>query len=338
MLIHKFSVLSLVAGLFASTCVLAQVPPYDEMIGEVRERCLQAAVVDYPALDRPSVARSKELARCDPYAPYYGIGTNTNWVEARHCAFVQQHWGVLMMLYANGQGVERNYPVAHRAACDASGAPREIEGRLDRLADMEFAGNQAKVIDICDVVSSGGMMAFCADLHSRRNEASRRSSIESFQAHWESPEKLAYAKVRQAEEKFAELRAWSETDQRGTGYIAFSTWAAEQVNARLFDLLQQAEAGESPPHTQAEAKSLDRQLNEVYAKLKASPDPEPGPGAATVTMDNIRRTQRAWLALRDAWVRFAALRYPSVPAHAWVGHFTEQRLKELRDLLAERVH
>jgi uncharacterized protein YecT (DUF1311 family) len=117
-----------------------------------------------------------------------------------------------------------------------------------------------------------------------------------------------------------------------------STWAAEQVSARLFDLLQQAEAGRPPPYTEAQAKLLDRQLNEVFAKLKASPDPEPWPGYSGVTMDNILRTQRAWLALRDAWLRFAALRYPDVPAHAWLGHFTEQRLKELRDLLAERQH
>ena len=39
----------------------------------------------------------------------------------------------------------------------------------------------------------------------------------------------------------------------------------------------------------------------------------------------IRDAERAWLKYRDSWIAFAKLRYPSVPADAWLVLLTNDR-------------
>lgn len=48
----------------------------------------------------------------------------------------------------------------------------------------------------------------------------------------------------------------------------------------------------------------------------------------------MRAAQQLWLAYRDAWVRFAGLRYPSVPADAIKVELTTWRARQLRALAA----
>lgn len=59
---------------------------------------------------------------------------------------------------------------------------------------------------------------------------------------------------------------------------------------------------------------------------KARPD---AVGGSTVTKASVRATQRLWLAYRDAWVRFAALRYPTMSADALKATLTQWRAAEL---------
>lgn len=69
------------------------------------------------------------------------------------------------------------------------------------------------------------------------------------------------------------------------------------------------------------------------ARLKATRDAD----TTTVTMKDILAAQRACLKYRDAWVRFAALRYRALPAPTWVALLADDREKELAELLESRA-
>ncbi|MCC7695759.1 DUF1311 domain-containing protein [Janthinobacterium sp. EB271-G4-7A] len=79
-----------------------------------------------------------------------------------------------------------------------------------------------------------------------------------------------------------------------------------------------------------QAAALDKELNAIYGKLMKKPAQT---HAGAVGKDGIRATQRLWLAYRDAWMNFGAVRYPSVTSDSWAGLLTSRRNVQLHDLL-----
>ncbi|KAB0327515.1 DUF1311 domain-containing protein [Janthinobacterium lividum] len=79
-----------------------------------------------------------------------------------------------------------------------------------------------------------------------------------------------------------------------------------------------------------QAAALDKELNAIYGKLMKKPAQT---HAGAVGKDGIRATQRLWLAYRDAWMNFGAVRYPSVTSDSWGGLLTSRRNVQLHDLL-----
>ena len=93
------------------------------------------------------------------------------------------------------------------------------------------------------------------------------------------------------------------------------------------------EHGARPAQTAASLTPADRELNVVYrrvrAELQAGASPHPYSLAGTVDADGVRDTQRAWLRYRDAWVAFAATRWPDTAGDAWRAWLTETRTAAL---------
>jgi uncharacterized protein YecT (DUF1311 family) len=77
----------------------------------------------------------------------------------------------------------------------------------------------------------------------------------------------------------------------------------------------------------------DTELNRAYKAVMATPstdqDKPDAIGDSTVTKADVRAAQRLWLKYRDAWVRFAALRYPAVPADSLKATLTQWRAAQL---------
>jgi hypothetical protein len=70
---------------------------------------------------------------------------------------------MLTVLYANGEGVQRDLSLALRFACEAEGAPAEIIGRIESLKSLEQSGGiSGPKFDFCDDITSGFMEGFCA--------------------------------------------------------------------------------------------------------------------------------------------------------------------------------
>lgn len=291
-------------------------------------------------------------ADCDAQALYYGVdgrGQGRDFVAARHCAYGSPRdgdsllhdgsmfggSGVLMMLYANGQGVERNIPLAKRFACEYGGAPAETEGRLHHLDEIASGVNK-EALDICDDITSGMMMGFCSFRDAQFARYVRNQHWTALQAGWTPAQRNALAALRKAADAYFENASSDEVDMGGTARGMFATEAYEDLDIALLRDAERFEKGERPSETAADFAPADKALNATYRKTLAELDAkEKRDKAANIWMygevasDGVRETQRSWLPYRDAWVAFAAARYPDIAADAWRAWLSNTRSKAL---------
>lgn len=295
--------------------------------------CAKYVSLGYPDSDKPTSARKSELGDCDAERLYYGLGQPADPVAARHCALglsddLEQEAGVLMMVYANGEGVPRNYALAKKAACAAKGAPLELAGRLAHLTDME-AGKRGSNprIDICDDITSGFMQGICADIQSELARQARVKKLEVLTTGWNKAERRALATFQRKADQFFVDVSRLEVDQSGSARGAQALQAEFALQESLLESLLAFEQGHLPQYSTHEYALLDKELNHRYRLLRHKVEP-----SGTIRSEDVREAQHLWLAYREAFVAFGAQKYPKVPAHAWRAFATEERIRMLVEL------
>jgi uncharacterized protein YecT (DUF1311 family) len=303
--------------------------------------CAPWQAVPVPAADAGTAAQA-----CDTMALYYGAdGTGGDPIAARHCAYQERDRdptvpfggsGVLMMLYANGEGVARDLPLARRFACEYGGAPAEVRFRLDHLARIE-ADPQAARIDLCDDITSGHMSGLCAGRDAHFAAHGRAKAWQTLQADWTPEQRAAWRRLRDAADAYFEKTSAYEIDLSGTARNVFLVGARERQETQLLEDVQQFERGARPEQSSASLAPLDATLNAVYrdvrARLRAGASPHDTDLLGTIDADGVRDTQRAWLRYRDAFVAFAVTRWPDVEGDAWRAWLTDRRTGDLEAIL-----
>lgn len=290
-----------------------------------------------PAADRPNAATAAALRGCDSEALYYGIGMPADPARARQCAFVEADRGdgegpfsgrtMLMTVYANGVGAKRDLDVAIHLACGVDGAPAESHGRVMHLAELKAEGWTGSDFHFCDDITSGLAGGYCAHHGARIARAERAAALAALTGGWSETEREALARLKRAHAAYAEARSNGEIDLGGTLRAAFQVEAEEALNDELFDMLRRLAAADTPSFTAAQFRSADAGLNAEYRKVMNGPF-EDHPGA--VAKEGIRSAQRAWLRYRDAFLAFAAVKFPSVPRQSLAAWLTRQRQNLLR--------
>jgi uncharacterized protein YecT (DUF1311 family) len=296
--------------------------------------CRQLRNREPPASDRPTAAQAQALKGCDSEKLYYGIGMRADPVKARQCAFLEADKGdesvfggrtMLMMVYANGRGARQDYDVAIHLACGIEGAPAESDARVTDLADRRKRGDKDGDFDYCDGITSGLAAGYCAGHRESVEGAKREAAWAQLTAAWSPAEKQALARLRAAHEAFAQASGGGEVDHSGTARAAMEIGAEEALRDALLAMLRQLEAGKAPVSSHAQYVAADAALNAAYRKELR--DVEPNAGTGAVTRDGIRDAQRAWLAYRDAFLAFAAVRYPKVPRETLATWLTLKRIE-----------
>ena len=296
--------------------------------------CRQVKDREPQAADRPTAAQAAALRGCDSEKLYYGIGMPADPVKARQCAFLEADKGdegvfggrtMLMMVYANGRGARQDYDVAIHLACGIEGAPAESDGRVRDLAERKRRGDRKGDFDYCDGITSGLAAGYCASHAANVDGAKRDAAWARLTANWSAAEKQALAKLQAAHKAFAEAHSGGELDLSGTLRGAISIGAEEELAKALLAMVERLEAGKAPAYGHTQYLAADAALNARYRKALAEVGPNGGPGA--VTREGIRTAQRAWLAYRDAFLAFAALRYPKVPRESLAAWLTLERTR-----------
>jgi uncharacterized protein YecT (DUF1311 family) len=237
---------------------------------------------------------------------------------------------VLMMVYANGKGAERNLSLALRLACeDKHAASYELAWRVIHLDQKrrENAGNRS--VDYCDDVVDGEMESDCSLNKLSRNSADRADQLSHLSANWTEGERQKFSNLWVLWNNFLKLRE-REIDQSGTERVQIITSDQEALKDGFLASLTEFEQRKFPSYTKQDFVSADQELNLSYKNLMHGMSED---SRGSVSKDDIKAAQRAWLKYRDAWVEFAKQKYPSVTADAWKAWLTQERAKQLREIL-----
>jgi uncharacterized protein YecT (DUF1311 family) len=344
--------------LIASAPVLAEEAAWrDSLVSKsAREICEKATNAPLPAADEPTASEIAGLKNCSSRDLYYGVKVPQDYAAARKCAFIERSArkdgdftfeiagpAVLMMLYANGDGVSKNLGLALKFACEAGGAPAEIDARLAHIETLERSPNgkglqgcertDAKntpyckgVLDICDDITSGAMSGVCASLRSDIDEQKAAAEFSKITQTFTPAQTALFAALEEKARKYFDAHASNEIDLSGTARGEFYIEARDAMMRGFRRDVVEMEQGKAPQETPATFIAADRKLNEVYAKtLKQTFD-------GTISKDGVRNTQRAWLPYRDAFVQFAASRYPNVSADSVKTLLTRARTNTLEKI------
>jgi hypothetical protein len=259
------------------------------------------------------------------------VTTSAEWQGVRACALAAHDDGVLAMLYANGLGVARNLDLATRYACRAGGAYSEVRGRVEHLQALQTSPPGTSY-DQCDDVTSGYMGGICANIGAGQAEKIRLAYLARLRSQLPAPQAAAFDRLVAATEALANARG-DETDLSGTARGMMVAGAVAREREWLREHLVAFEKGQFKAPTAPALAVTDARLNRLYQALMAAPvtdkdQPDRLPDS-TVTKTAVRAAQRLWLANRDAWVRFAAVRYPALPPDRLKAMLTDWRASQL---------
>lgn len=323
----KFFVITALCGLFM------QAASANEQL------CEQARKWPMPEEDMPSPQTIQQLKDCDANGWYYGIGSAIDYEKARACAYkvlaenpYGYESGVLMMVYANGYGVKRNYDLAIKFSCAFSGSEPEIEGRFGHIAKMRKMPNP-EPLDICDYVTSGSMMGYCASIQEDIASHKINAELDALAEKWSDTAsdsdvasdavQAAFSELRSAETEYAYQSSENEIDLSGTARGEFQSEERARLLNEFTQALKQFESGHLPTQDEKQFAVLDNKLNAAYKKIMATKN---GYVGTTITPKGIKETQKTWLKYRDVWAKFGVAKYPSTTAVAWQAYWTEKRL------------
>lgn len=279
------------------------------------------------ASDRPDAATAAALGKsCNAEALYYGIGMPADPVKARQCAFIEEDAGkaspydagrfggtaMLMTIYANGAGAARDLDLATALACQVEGAAAEFDGRVKHLQKLKAEHWSGHDFSFCDDASSGFVGGLCAAHAAAIADVQRSNRLAQLTSAWPTADKSAFAKLRATEQTYVEASGGNEVDLSGTLRSAFVIEHEQKLEDDFARLLTALEAGKTPSTSASDFRAADAELNAVYRRLMSAKDPIFG----TVTKSGVRKAQVAWLAYRNAWVQFAAAKYPASPLTA----------------------
>jgi uncharacterized protein YecT (DUF1311 family) len=294
-----------------------------------------------PAADLPTAQDRQSLKSYDSYDLYFGFIHPADPVKARKCAYLEREKGnsdsnivfgasgLLVMIYANGEGAERNFDLALKFECEVDGARAENDYRFEHLQELKNKHWTGSDFNLCDDATSGFMQGWCAKLQEDFDRVARTRKLNKIIAAWSPDEKREFRELNRVAKVFFDSSRRNEVDLSGTGRAAFEIEAEASLSDGFVAAVERFERGELPSFSQAEFKKADAELNSVYSGIQSKgPDPD---RMGTVTPEGIRIAERAWLGYREAWVKFGQIKYPAVTPDSWRTWLTQERVKMLQD-------
>ncbi|GEM_PF-4012466 len=235
---------------------------------------------------------------------------------------------ILMMIYANGKGVPRNYALASKFACEMGEDGLEL--RLDslELASKAYANNERmKDIDVCSMVPDYIMEATCVvDNDNHAYVPQREKRLRNIVSKWSSQDMEVYWEVRKKSNDFFGARCDREVDQTGASRMRFSYEESRRLEDGFVELM--SEMNLNRLRKSRKLISEEEELQKTFLYMQAS-DWKYG----TVTAEDIAITQKYWLEYRDAWLALA--RAKGQNEDAWRERLTVQRFIMLKELQSQ---
>jgi uncharacterized protein YecT (DUF1311 family) len=311
---------------------------------QIEAKCDKYLQTPLPA-EAALIVAPKTWPECDSPKLYSGIGVKVDYAAARKCAWAERlaiqaeiepvdfapadvlgGSSMLAVLYANGEGVEQNIPLAGRFACEAGigNGLREIEA-----LPLKPGGIKKKFAS-CDAEETTIGINACYKHSSEIDGQKRTNALRNLSSRWPKAQQTAFATVVKLENDYAIDHAQGEIDLGGTmsGLRAMST--EDRLRDKLLAAMRSFESGHLPHGTVSDFNKADAELNLLYCKAVAASDAHKKNWDGAIQPEGIQKAQSAWLKYRDEWIAFAKLRYPSTNANAWLTLLTTNRVASLR--------
>ena len=306
--------------------------PFYRLDADIPGECERLSRFSYPSADQPTAAEAQDLRGCEAYQYYYGIGRRKNYVKARQCAFSQPvpESGfsgelILMMLYANGQGVSRNLELAKKAACNSGLAGDDLKESIDALRTMAQPTKLAvQTFNFCDLVGTERSTDLCTWVKAQVDIQKYEPELATRRRTWTRLQQTAFDDVQKKWKIYIDLHADIEERRVGSDAALHRRAVLTIGKAEFLGSLLAFETGTTPGYDEESYKEIDSSLNEMW-RANVLPDLLSGKPEA----QRIRRAQRAWLAYMESWVKFAAYRYGGVSPNVWRAYFTTGRMYDL---------
>jgi len=308
---------------------------------KAQDTCKPMKVSDFPKKDLPPASFTKNKLKAKLSKDYYyGIGVPVDYVNARYLAFKELQDcssemiggpAILMMLYANGYGVKKNFDISlHLACANIWSAPAELEYRTTHLKRLK-EHNIDTVFDICDDITSGMMSGICENLNTTIQEWGRQRVLDSVTANWPAKDTAGLSKLYKVAEVFFDTRISNEVDLSGTARAAFQSVEQNSLEKDFLNEIVKAGSHTFLTYSDKDFSKADSMLNVTYKKIMAK---KVGPyDWGTVTKDGIKKTERKWILYKNAWVEFCKTVFPSISDSSLQTFFTKQRIDELQGFL-----
>lgn len=299
------------------------------------ESVCKNARADLPKKDFPSEEELKKLGHCDTEALYYGIAIPPDYIKARHCALSRKDDGVfagpaiLMMLYGNGQGVERNLDLALRFACEIQAAPAETMARIALIQDMKTDSH--KKIELCETITSGSMMGFCAQHQERMAQVQKSSRLKVLSEKISEKNRLLFSNLEKASQEFIKTRSTQEIDGSGTAAAAYITEEEGILSEDYIQMLEAYSKGKAHTYTEKDLQEREKKMQELLEKI-VSHKKKSESYYGELSPEKIKLTQSAWEKYRDAFGVFAAAEYKGVREYSVKAWLTAKRVHMLKNI------
>jgi uncharacterized protein YecT (DUF1311 family) len=311
------------------------------------QECVGVKISDFPKRDLPSNFDTAKSKPESSYKYYYGIGVPIDYVKARNLAFIEMKTNgdkedffegsaILMMIYANGFGVERNLDISIRLACaNVWGADAEIEGRVQHLKNRQ-SNISTDTFDICDDITSGLMEGMCQSIQSEKKVVIRNSKIDSIIIHWSQKNRITYNKFREAASGFYDFRTHFEVDLTGTARAMFALEESDDLEDDFFSKIVQSDKCSFSRYSLSDFEKADKALNLIYSKIMNQKESEWSRIEGAITKEGIKKTQKKWILYRDAWVSFGTAKCPEASSISLKTLITKERVKQLQELSEDK--
>ncbi|NOI74274.1 DUF1311 domain-containing protein [Vibrio coralliilyticus] len=197
---------------------------------------------------------------------------------------------------------------------------------------QHWKDNQVVPFDLCQYVTSGSGMGYCAQRIADKQEKQRQSALSSLKAQLSDKYSGLMEAAYNEMTTFVTLKAQQEEMHGGSGRAAWISDSIQEQKNHYLEALEKAVRGniESVPTPLAETdKRLNATYQEVMNYLKL-PSPEyalPKPQSF-----ELREVQRQWIKHRDATCRLVAAPHPSLKEQC-LNWLTAQREQQLRDII-----
>jgi hypothetical protein len=241
----------------------------------------------------------------------------------------ETNFSALAMLFANGEGVHANLPLAEHFACE-SGDFIDTNTVLGVIA-----ANQK--LDICSASYGSKSDFYCLPLNRDRTAAQLKAEEANVKRVLPSRILTDFVKLDEARTAFLTAHSF-EQPAVNAGQERESITESNDADRVWLRALTAIEAGSPPPGVMdaADFSSADADLNAAFKTALTSttqncPATPPSGDPPCVSPAIVRTAQRAWLRYREAWVQMGAARWPEVSADKWRSWLTVERIGELGD-------